>query len=63
MLSLKNLLFSLLHPVWVKRVCPCVCFVDLDIVPNALTHSHTSCLLTADKEEEQEERGGGEKRR
>lgn len=39
-------------------MCPCVCFVDLDIVPNALTHSHTSCLLTADKEEEEMERAG-----
>lgn len=35
-------------------VCLCVCFVDLDTVPNAVTHSHTSCLLRADKE-----RGGG----
>lgn len=62
MLSLKNLLFSLLHPVWVKRVCPCVCFVDLDIVSNALTHSHTSCLLTANKEEEEEQEGEPEKK-
>lgn len=41
---------------------PCVCFVDLDIVPNALTHSHTSCLLTANKEEEEEQEGEPEKK-
>lgn len=46
--------------MWVKRVCPCVCFVDLDIVSNALTHSHTSCLLTANKEEEEEQEQEGE---
>lgn len=37
----------------------CVRFVDLDIVPKALPHSHTSCLLTADKER----RGGEESQR
>lgn len=39
----------------------CVHFVDLDIVPKALTHSHTSCLLRADNEKRR--RGGEESQR
>lgn len=40
----------------------CVCFVDLDIVPKPLPHSHTSCLRRADKREEKEEEGGESQR-
>lgn len=36
-------------------MCLCVCFVDLEIVPKALPHSHTSCRHKEKEEEEGEE--------